>query len=429
MSYETCAHCGRRFDPFMENRQKYNKMYFCSDSCRDAYLSEQERAEEQAAAEREHAKAVREQAWQAERQADAINRANQIEREKLAFEKSKIPCAWCGTKFIPSEGFLRGIHIFCSRKCVQEFSATPEGKSTLQKTVSGDELYAIGENYYYGKNGMEENYYMAALYYNAAAEKGNTKAINFVGYLYDQGKGVPQDKKRAFSLFVKAAELGNVSAMRNTALYYENGSGGVSKDMEKALSWYAKAAEKESDKAIYALGRFYEEGLGGLEANKEKAVELYTKAAILGNSDAQSALERIEEAEVAQKEAEEKEKRIALRKEQERKESLVRGKSSSACVFHWLFFLILLGFVIIFCFFLKNEAQDTSENCAGGFLHSLEGFFYVMLLNVPYTICYYFSMTHIVKDKIYKKMFSWPHFVKWFIMAGIIWGIGIVWGA
>jgi TPR repeat protein len=69
----------------------------------------------------------------------------------------------------------------------------------------------------------------------------NPKAMNDLGVAYSRGLGVPQDKERARELFLRSAEFGNESAMRNQKLAAE------------AVTPYQAAPEKtggfESDKS------------------------------------------------------------------------------------------------------------------------------------------------------------------------------------
>ncbi|MBQ6986515.1 MAG: SEL1-like repeat protein, partial [Oscillibacter sp.] len=47
-------------------------------------------------------------------------------------------------------------------------------------------LYQRGEDYYYGRNGVAQDYAKAREYYEQAAAKGHAEALNNLGYLYDK---------------------------------------------------------------------------------------------------------------------------------------------------------------------------------------------------------------------------------------------------
>ncbi|MGO8754355.1 MAG: tetratricopeptide repeat protein [Gallionellaceae bacterium] len=68
------------------------------------------------------------------------------------------------------------------------------------------------------------------------AENGDASAQNYVGFMYDNGQGVPVDYKLAGEWYSKAAEQGNEVAQHNLGLLYGNGLG-VQQDWVQALKW------------------------------------------------------------------------------------------------------------------------------------------------------------------------------------------------
>ena len=94
-----------------------------------------------------------------------------------------------------------------------------------------------------------------------AAEQGKASAQYNLGLMYDFGKGIPQDYKKAVYWYIKAAEQGEALAQYNLGLMYEKGEG-VPQDYKKAVYWYTKAAEQGKALAQYALGFMYEKGKG-----------------------------------------------------------------------------------------------------------------------------------------------------------------------
>jgi uncharacterized protein len=68
------------------------------------------------------------------------------------------------------------------------------------------------------------------------AENGDATAQNYVGFMYDNGEGVPVDYKQAAEWYSKAAEQGNAIAQHNLAMMYGNGLG-VQQDWVQALMW------------------------------------------------------------------------------------------------------------------------------------------------------------------------------------------------
>ena len=63
------------------------------------------------------------------------------------------------------------------------------------------------------------------------------------GVAHFKGKGVVQDKKKAFALFQKAAEQELAQAQYNLGMMYANGDG-VKQNKTKAVQWFEKAAEQ-----------------------------------------------------------------------------------------------------------------------------------------------------------------------------------------
>jgi TPR repeat protein len=61
-----------------------------------------------------------------------------------------------------------------------------------------------------------------------------------LAYLYDLGLGVPQDRRRGFELYTRAADLGWAEAMWNLANMYGAGQVGE-KDMLMACTWTVRA--------------------------------------------------------------------------------------------------------------------------------------------------------------------------------------------
>jgi TPR repeat protein len=85
-----------------------------------------------------------------------------------------------------------------------------------------------------------KKYADALPWYETAAAQGHAQATNSLAYLYDLGLGVPQDQKKGFELYLKAADLGSAEAMWNLANMY--GAGQLGKeDMLMACVWAARA--------------------------------------------------------------------------------------------------------------------------------------------------------------------------------------------
>jgi TPR repeat protein len=77
-------------------------------------------------------------------------------------------------------------------------------------------------------------------WYERASAQGNVMATSSLGYLYDLGLGVAQDRHKGFDLYRRAAELGWPQAMWNIANMYGAGQLGAV-DIDAACVWTVRA--------------------------------------------------------------------------------------------------------------------------------------------------------------------------------------------
>lgn len=114
------------------------------------------------------------------------------------------------------------------------------------------------------------------------AEKGDARAQFELGYMYERGKGIPQDYAESLSWFRKSAAQGNASAQFYLGQRYDIGNG-VPQDYTEAASWYRKSAEQGGTLAQLHLGFLYELGQG-VPADMKQAYKWYSLAASAGNA-------------------------------------------------------------------------------------------------------------------------------------------------
>jgi TPR repeat protein len=143
----------------------------------------------------------------------------------------------------------------------------------------------LGRRYANG-DGVARDYAKAREWFEKAAAKDNSEAMNSLGWLYQNGLGVAQDYGKAREWFEKAAAKDNPVAMNNLGWLYQNGLG-VAQDYGKAREWYGKAAAKGNADAMNNLGLLYHNGWGVASA---EAREWFEKAAAKGNADAMNSL-------------------------------------------------------------------------------------------------------------------------------------------
>lgn len=101
-----------------------------------------------------------------------------------------------------------------------------------------------------------QNYTEAIRWLSKAALQGNAQALYNLGFYYYQGKGISQDKGKAFECFRKAAENEHPLAFFNLGLCYYQGEGTIQNKVE-AKKWFEKAAALGQENAIMILSAFY----------------------------------------------------------------------------------------------------------------------------------------------------------------------------
>lgn len=74
-----------------------------------------------------------------------------------------------------------------------------------------------------------------------AAKSGDTKAMNNLGFLYENGAGVAKNVGEAISWYTKAAEAGDAGAMKSLGIMYGGTGNDVPKNIEKSYFWLRKA--------------------------------------------------------------------------------------------------------------------------------------------------------------------------------------------
>jgi TPR repeat protein len=118
----------------------------------------------------------------------------------------------------------------------------------------------LGWMYFEGK-GVPQDYKTAVKWFRLAAEQGDAGAQYNLGLMYAKGQGIPQDDKTAVKWFRLAAEQGYADAQHNLGVMYNQGQG-VPQDYKTAAKWYRLAAEQGIAHAQFNLGVMYANGRG-----------------------------------------------------------------------------------------------------------------------------------------------------------------------
>ena len=133
-------------------------------------------------------------------------------------------------------------------------------KSTMKQALDDAETMAAvddskGDYDYVGAlNGAYKEY-------ETSAERGNAKAQFYIGEMYRDGVGVPQDYAEAAKWLHKAADQGYASAQYALGMWYSDGDG-EPEDFAEAAKWFRKAADQGDDRAQCSLGIMYAYGAG-----------------------------------------------------------------------------------------------------------------------------------------------------------------------
>jgi uncharacterized protein len=101
---------------------------------------------------------------------------------------------------------------------------------------------------------MDGDYAGAKDYFEKTLEidPNDEKAIVNLGQLYYHGKGVKQDRKKGFLLFLKAARWGDSTSMVNVGSAYLGGTA-VAKDLGKAYMWLSLSKSRTRRKNVKEL--------------------------------------------------------------------------------------------------------------------------------------------------------------------------------
>ena len=135
-------------------------------------------------------------------------------------------------------------------------------------------MYNIGAFYRDGSNGFPQDWDKALELWLRAAELGYTLAYNNIGYSYNNGIGVEQDKKKAIRYYELSAMGGNATARMNLGLEEQNKG-----NVNRALTHYLIAIVDGDIESLKSIQRLYSFG----HASKEDYTEaLRTYQAYLG---------------------------------------------------------------------------------------------------------------------------------------------------
>ena len=163
--------------------------------------------------------------------------------------------------------------------------------ATLDRQAADSGLTAamnrLGYMYQNGQ-GVPRDDAQAVAWYRKAAESGFPQGMSNLGWMYQNGRGVAQDDAQAVAWYRKAAENGNAAGMTSLGVMYQNGRG-VAQDDTQAFAWFHKAAENGFPHGMFNLGVMYQNGRGAAQDDAQ-AVAWYRKAAENGDASGMNGL-------------------------------------------------------------------------------------------------------------------------------------------
>ena len=114
-------------------------------------------------------------------------------------------------------------------------------------------------------------------WFRKAAAQEHAGAQCAIGFCYDRGEGVEQNRELAATWYKKAAERGSAQAMGGLGWLYRMGKG-VEQDYALAVAWWENGAVGDDVTSQYNLGVGYMHGAFGLPKNAHCA-KIYMMAA------------------------------------------------------------------------------------------------------------------------------------------------------
>jgi len=126
--------------------------------------------------------------------------------------------------------------------------------------------------------------------FNRSIRDDDMRAMLDLGQMYEQGRGVPKDVRRAVALYEKAGPRSTWASAKLGTLYLQGD--GIPKDYAKARTWLQRGVNGGNAAARNNLGVMHDRGLGAA-ADHAAALELYLGALAGGNIQAYGNLESL----------------------------------------------------------------------------------------------------------------------------------------
>ena len=149
----------------------------------------------------------------------------------------------------------------------------------------------IAESYYLGRNGVEQDFKLAAQWYEKLARQGDVRAQTSLGLIYARGYGVEKNMPLALKWLNLAAIQRDAGAQYSLSTLYARGDG-VPQNLPEAARLRKEAAIRGHVQAQADLGSMYWDGKG-VEKNLVLAYQWLGIAAQLGDDTAPDTLKKV----------------------------------------------------------------------------------------------------------------------------------------
>jgi len=112
-----------------------------------------------------------------------------------------------------------------------------------------DAQLKLGTMYYWGQDGVAQDYNAAQIWLRRASEQGDRDAQAKLGAMYFLGQGGPRNPEESLKWFHRAAEQGEPYAQGCIGVMFAVGEG-VPQDLLEAYVWLAQAKDGGDEEAL-----------------------------------------------------------------------------------------------------------------------------------------------------------------------------------
>lgn len=177
----------------------------------------------------------------------------------------------------PQAKFLLGIMYLYGegvpQSCAQAYQYLAE--SALEGNA--DAQYGLGQSFFSPEEEDLQKLEQAAFWFEKASDQNHPGAKYYLGWMYEQGRGVEQNDSMAFLYYKEASDLGDLDARVNLGSLYQQGRG-IALDLNKARKCFETALEEPTGCAWMHLGNLYYWELG----EREKGIDCLQESMKMG---------------------------------------------------------------------------------------------------------------------------------------------------